>query len=89
MSLNAVLANALSGLSVAQNALAVTANNVANVNTEGYSRQVAQQEAVVLDGRGAGARALPTTRAVDELLVGREREQASAAGPSTRRRQAR
>ena len=38
MSLNAVLSNALSGLSVAQNALAVTANNVANVNTEGYSR---------------------------------------------------
>jgi flagellar hook-associated protein 1 FlgK len=82
MSLNAILSNALSGLSVAQNALAVTANNVANVNTEGYSRQVAQQEAVVLDGRGAGARALPTTRAVDELLAGREREQAGRVGRS-------
>lgn len=82
MSLNAVLSNALSGLSVAQNALAVTANNVANVNTEGYSRQVAQQEAVMLDGRGAGARALPTTRAVDELLAGREREQAGRVGRS-------
>ena len=54
MSLNAVLSNALSGLAVAQNAFAVTSNNVANVNTEGYSRQVAQQETVVIDGRGAG-----------------------------------
>ena len=66
MSLNAVLSNALSGLAVAQNALSVTSNNVANVNTEGYTRKLAQQEAVVIDGRGAGARALATTRAVDE-----------------------
>ena len=45
MSLSAVLSNALSGLAVAQNALSVTSNNVANVNTEGYSRKLAQQEA--------------------------------------------
>lgn len=82
MSLNAVLSNALSGLAVAQNALAVTANNVANVNTEGYSRQIAQQEAAILDGRGAGARPLPTTRAVDELLSARAREQSGRVGRS-------
>jgi flagellar hook-associated protein FlgK len=34
-SLAATLANALSGLNVAQRALSVTANNVANANTEG------------------------------------------------------
>lgn len=82
MSLNAVLANALSGLAVAQNALAVTSNNVANANTEGYSRQVAPQEAVVLAGRGAGARSLPTTRVVDDLLMARARDQASRVGRS-------
>ncbi|MGD9512202.1 MAG: flagellar basal body protein, partial [Geminicoccaceae bacterium] len=82
MSLNAVLSNALSGLTVAQNALAVTSNNVANVNTEGYSRQIAQQEAVILDGRGAGARPLPTMRAADELLAGRAREQSGRVGRS-------
>ena len=82
MSLNAVLSNALSGLTVAQNALAVTSNNVANVNTEGYSRQIAQQESVVLDGRGAGARALATTRAVDDLLIARSREQEGRVGRS-------
>ena len=79
--LNAVLSNALSGLAVAQNALTVTSNNVANVNTEGYSRQVAQQEALVIDGRGAGAQALATTRMVDELLSARLREQQARAGP--------
>lgn len=82
MSLNVVISNALSGLAVAQNALAVTSNNVANVNTEGYSRQVAQQEAVVLAGQGAGARSLPMTRAVDDLLATRAREQAGRAGRS-------
>jgi flagellar hook-associated protein 1 FlgK len=82
MSLSVVLANALSGLNVAQNALAVASNNVANVNTEGYSRQIAQQEAVVIDGRGAGARALATTRAVDELLSARVREQSGRLGRS-------
>ena len=53
MSLSAVLANAVSGLAVAQNALSVTSGNVANVNTEGYTRKLAQQEAVLIDGRGA------------------------------------
>lgn len=82
MSLNAVLSNALSGLAVAQNALAVTSNNVANANTEGYARQLAQQETVVIDGRGAGARSADTVRMVDELLNARLREQEARVGRS-------
>jgi flagellar hook-associated protein 1 len=39
-SLNASLATALSGLAAEQAALATTTNNVANVNTPGYSREV-------------------------------------------------
>ena len=39
-SLNASLASALSGLMAEQGALAATTNNVANVNTPGYSREV-------------------------------------------------
>jgi flagellar hook-associated protein 1 FlgK len=39
-SLNASLAIAVSGLSAEQGAMATTTNNVANVNTPGYSRQV-------------------------------------------------
>ena len=45
MSLTAALASAVSGLNVAQRALSVTANNVANANTEGYSRKVLNQQA--------------------------------------------
>jgi flagellar hook-associated protein 1 FlgK len=60
----------------------VTANNVANVNTEGYSRKLAQQEAVILDGRGAGARATDTARAADESLAARLREQQGRLGRS-------
>src|SRR5271154_6065010 len=40
-SLNASLATALSGLIAEQGALQVTTNNVANVNTPGYSREQA------------------------------------------------
>src|SRR4051812_23933840 len=82
MSLNAVLSNALSGLAAAQNAMSVTANNVANATTEGYSRQLPQQEAQVIGGRGAGVRIAATTRAVDELLTDRLREQQGRVGRS-------
>jgi flagellar hook-associated protein 1 len=50
-SLNASLATALSGLMAEQGALATTTNNVANVNTPGYSRQepvLVESEPVVL-----------------------------------------
>lgn len=82
MSLISALSNAMSGLAVAQHALDVTANNVANVNTEGYSRKLVHQEAVVLDGRGAGTRALDPTRAADEFLSARILEQETRLGRS-------
>ena len=50
--LNASLATALSGLIAEQAALQVTTNNVANVNTSGYSREVpvlAASDPVVVD----------------------------------------
>jgi flagellar hook-associated protein 1 len=43
--LNGTLSIALSALSVSQQALATTSNNVANANTPGYSREVADLEA--------------------------------------------
>jgi len=51
-SLNASLASALSGLIAEQGALAVTTNNVANVNTPGYSREepvLTESNPVVVD----------------------------------------
>lgn len=82
MSLFATLSTAMSGLSASQRALSVTAHNVANANTDGYSRKIADQEAVLVDGRGAGARALDPRRVVDEFLQAELREQQSRLGRS-------
>jgi flagellar hook-associated protein 1 FlgK len=82
MSLTATLANALSGLTVAQRALSVTANNVANANTEGYVRKVLTQEAVFIGSRGAGVQASEISRMTDQFLTAEVRRQASVVGRS-------
>jgi flagellar hook-associated protein 1 FlgK len=82
MSLTATLANALSGLTIAQRALSVTANNVANANTEGYVRKVLSQEAVFIGSRGAGVQASEISRITDEFLTAEVRRQASVVGRS-------
>ena len=48
MTLSIALFNAVSGLRLNQAALDVTAQNVANVNTEGYSRKIIQQARSVI-----------------------------------------
>jgi flagellar hook-associated protein 1 len=82
MSLSATLANALSGLNVAQQALSVTANNVANANTPGYSRKIQNQETVVVGDRGAGVRSTEIARITDAFLTEEIRRQSSIAGRS-------
>jgi flagellar hook-associated protein 1 FlgK len=82
MTLTATLRTAVTGLATAQQALAVTANNVANAGTEGYVRKVHVQEAIALDGRGAGARSLEPRRVVDEFLVAELRVQSARLGRS-------
>jgi flagellar hook-associated protein 1 len=82
MSLAATLTNALTGLNVAQRALAVTANNVANANTEGYSRKVLSQEAVILGNQGVGVAAGDVTRITDRFLLDEVRRQATVVGRS-------
>jgi flagellar hook-associated protein 1 FlgK len=78
MSLSATLNTALSGLSVAQRALSVTANNVANANTDGYTRKQLNQATNVLDGQSQGVRSADTTRVVDQFLNGELRRQTSS-----------
>ena len=68
-SLNLALNSALSGLSTSQYALNTVANNLANVNTEGYTQKVTYQEAVVLSGTGAGVQVASVQRVVDENLL--------------------
>ena len=69
MSLNIALLNAISGLETTQRAIDVTAQNVSNVNTEGYSRKVVQQQALTIAGQGAGVDISAISRTVDESLL--------------------
>ena len=74
MSLNIALYNAVTGLQLNQRALDITSQNVANVNTEGYSRKIIEQQAMVIDGQGAGVKIAAITRRVDEFLLKDMRE---------------
>ncbi len=80
--INSVLSIGESGLFASQAALEVTGNNIANVNTEGYSRQrVVFQEAIALDyapGQlGTGVNATEVIRLFDEFVEGQYNDKAS------------
>ena len=60
---------AQSGLLANQTALNIVSQNVSNVNTEGYSRKIIQQQSVVLAGQGAGVSIADFTRVVDQGLL--------------------
>jgi len=80
MSLSLTLSNALSGLQVNQSALQVTSNNIANVNTAGYSRKVVNTSPRVLGSQGAGVEISAITRAVNQFLQRDVRTEAGILG---------
>lgn len=63
------LRTAQSGLLTNQSALEAVAQNIANVNTEGYSRKKVNFSARVVSGVGAGVEISEITRIVDENLL--------------------
>ncbi|CCQ74135.1 flagellar hook-associated protein FlgK [Magnetospira sp. QH-2] len=63
------LQTATSGLMASQAGLDVVANNIANSNTEGYSRKIANFEQRVVAADGAGVQIAEVTRIVDENLL--------------------
>lgn len=84
-SLNASLATALSGLTAEQGALAATTNNVANVNTPGYSRQVpnlVSSDPIVVDpltlGTGVTLQSIDSIR--DPILESRIQQESQTQG---------
>ena len=82
MSLNIALYNAISGLQLNQRSLDVIAQNVANVNTEGYSRKIVNQESIILNGIGSGVRIADITRNINEYMLKDMRGAASQLGSS-------
>jgi flagellar hook-associated protein FlgK len=80
MSLELAINNALSGLNVNQKALSVVSQNIANANTEGYSRKTIDQSAIVIGGVkqvGAGVRVDDIVRKIDTYLLRTIRSQSS------------
>lgn len=68
MSLNGILASALSALQTNSSALRVVSNNVANINTDGYARRVVNQEAQDVGGLLAGVDIADIQRVADQFL---------------------
>jgi flagellar hook-associated protein 1 FlgK len=68
MSIDGILRNAVSSLNAQQAALRVISDNVANVNTPGYARRVAQLQSNVLAGVGSGVEVGEVQRIADRFL---------------------
>jgi flagellar hook-associated protein 1 FlgK len=68
MTLNSMIGSATSGLLTAQTQLRVVSDNIANVNTPGYSRKIVDQESVSLSAMGGGVDVNRIERSVDQFL---------------------
>ena len=68
VSLDLTLRNALSGIQSVK-ALQTISNNIANANTEGYARKIADPSSRVVDGRGVGVEVGEIKRSVDEGIL--------------------
>lgn len=67
--ISVAMRSALSGLQVNQTALSVTSNNIANANTEGYTRKLAELQTVLIAGQGGGVEVSRIAREVSEFLI--------------------
>lgn len=68
MTLGLALENSLTGMRASQSALSVISHNIANANTQGYSRQIVQQSAQYTEGVGSGVKIEDVTRNIDRYL---------------------
>ncbi|MFM2041588.1 MAG: putative flagellar hook-associated protein FlgK [Pseudomonadota bacterium] len=68
MSLDVAFNSAVSALRLTQRSLATTANNIANVETEGYTRKVQTQQPLTASGQGLGVLTGPVERLFDQAL---------------------
>ena len=68
VSLSSALGIAVSGLQAAQTGLNAVSNNISNVNTPGYVRELVDQSSVSNAGAGGGVSIDEITRAVNQFL---------------------
>lgn len=75
--LTATLGTALSGLQTSQASLSTVSHNIANVNTEGFSRQEVITSGVAISGFGSGVEVTAIRRITDNILNSRVTEKVS------------
>jgi len=80
MGLTTALNSSISSLRVNQQALGVISDNIANANSENYTRQVVIQSAEVLNGESSGVRIDGIDRVVDNFLNESARRQVANVG---------
>lgn len=80
MSISAALSSALSGLNVNQENLSVVSGNIANANTEGYSKRSVKQASQNINGVASGVLIESIEREVDTYLLAQKRTQNSQLG---------
>ena len=68
MSLSSILNIATSGLEVAQTGLTAVSNNITNVNTAGYVREVVNQGSLSVGGQGIGVGVQDIARTTNQFL---------------------
>jgi flagellar hook-associated protein 1 len=83
MSLNGLMGAALSGLQTAQTGLTTVSNNITNVNTPGYAREVVNQSPSVAGGVGDGVTVDDVTRVTNQYLEAANYQATSAAGSAS------
>ena len=80
MSLGLALNTALTGIQVVQSALQVSSNNIANANTEGFTRKLVAPISLLVAGQGAGVSLSSITRQVNGSLIRDMRAQLAGIG---------
>lgn len=78
--LGIALNTVISGLNVNQQALSIISSNIANANSENYSRREIVQSSQVVNGIASGVQIEEVRRAVDEFVVSSARRQISNVG---------
>ena len=69
MSLSQAIQIAVTGLQTTQRALQTTSDNIANANTDGFTRKKVEFTNINLLGRGAGVEVSRISRSVNEFLL--------------------
>jgi flagellar hook-associated protein 1 FlgK len=81
VSLNGIMSSALSALQTNTEALRVTSNNIANLNTQGYARRVVNEQTQSSGGMLGGVDIATVERVIDQYLG---KETLAATGSSSR-----